>query len=544
MNMSKYAIGMDYGTLSVRGALIDLESGKEAASAEYVYPHAILTDEHFSGITLEKAAAFQHPQDYLDGAADVLGKLLQGISPADVVGIGLDFTACTVIPVDENAIPLCFLPQFANEPHAYAKLWKHHGAQKEADAINALAARRGETFPARYGGKVDSEWLFPKILETLNKAPAVYEAAARFMEAGDWMTWMLTGREVHGSCMAGYKACWSKKEGFPGNDFLTALDPRLDGLVGTKVSAEVFPTGQKCGEINTYGAALTGLAEGTAVAAPIIDAHSALPAAGVVKPGMLMMILGTSGCYLIMDNEDIDIPGIGGRVEDGTVPGYVAYEAGQGCMGDCFDWMVKNFVPASYAEEAKAAGKNIFALLDEKAQAIAPGESGILVLDWFNGNRSPLADGSLTGGIFGITLSTRPEEIYRGLVESVAFGAKMIVDNYLAHGIAIDEIRAAGGISQKNAFLMQTLADVLGREIRVAETKQAGALGSAVLASVAGGYFADMESAAEKISDRCPTVYTPDLQAQEKLLPLYGEYCRLVDYFGRGGNDVLRKLHR
>lgn len=542
--MSKYVIGMDYGTLSVRGALIDLESGKEAASEEFVYPHAILTDEYFDGVKLEKAAAFQHPQDYLDGAAAVIGKLLAGIAPADVVGVGVDFTSCTVMAVDENAIPLCFLPQFANEPHAYAKLWKHHGAQKEADAINALAAEMGETFPSRYGGKVDSEWLFPKILETLNKAPAVYEATARFVEAGDWLTWMLTGKEVHGSCMAGYKACWSKKEGFPSNEFLAALHPSLDGIVGTKVSAEVYPTGMKCGEINTYGAALTGLAEGTAVSAPIIDAHSALPAAGVVKPGMLMMILGTSGCYLVMDNEDIDIPGIGGRVEDGTVPGYVAYEAGQGCMGDCFDWLVKNFVPASYTEEAKTAGKNVFALLDEKARAIAPGESGILVLDWFNGNRSPLADGTLTGGIFGITLSTRPEEIYRGMVESIAFGAKMIVDNYLAHGIAIHEVRAAGGISQKNAFFMQTLSDVLGREIRVASTKQAGALGSAVLASVAGGYFADIESAAEKIADPCPTVYTPDFDAQEKLLPLYAEYCRLVEYFGRGGNDVLRKLHR
>lgn len=452
--MKKYSIGIDYGTLSARAILVDVENGKEKASAEFVYPHAVMDKTLEDGTIVENKSAFQNPQDYLDALAYTISAVLKesDVKIEDVVGIGVDFTSCTVLPVDEKGVPLCFYDEFKSEPHAYVKLWKHHSAQKEADEITKKAIGNHEKWLDSYGGRVSSEWLFPKILETLRKAPEVYEKAFRFVEAGDWITWMLTGENVCSSCMAGYKGMWNKNTGYPSKDFFKMIAPEFENIVGEKLSTNIKATGTKAGEINEFASKLTGLNVGTAVAVPIIDAHSALPAAGIAESGKLMLIIGTSTCHIVMDKEEKPVFGICGMVKDGIIPGLVAYEAGQAAVGDIFDWFIKNNVPYSYVEDAKNENKSIFAYLTEKAERLEVGESGLVALDWWNGNRTPYADFDLKGAIIGYTLQTKPEEIYRALIEATAFGTKSIVDLYEDNGVEINEIYATGGISQKNAF--------------------------------------------------------------------------------------------
>lgn len=542
--MKKYSIGIDYGTLSARAVLVDLSDGSEVASSEFAYPHGVMGAEDFP--CLERNSAIQHPQDYLDAISHTMRDIVScsGVDTADIVGVGLDFTACTVLPVDENGTPLCFKDKFKDNPHAYVKLWKHHGAQAEAELITKVAEEENAPWLNDYGKKISSEWFFPKLLEVLNKAPEVYNETVRYIEAGDWLVWQLTGVESHSSSMAGYKALWSKASGYPSNEFWAKVHKDFGDIIGTKVFEKVSPAGTKVGEICQYGAELTGLSIGTAVAAPVIDAHAALPAAGIVADGELMIIMGTSSCHIVMDKENKAVEGICGSVQDGLIPGYVAYEAGQGCVGDNFDWFIRNCIPEKYAVDAREKGKDIFTYVTEKAQKLEIGESGLVVLDWWNGNRSPLADMELSGLILGLTLQTKPEEIYRAIIEATAFGTKAIIDAYEAGGVAVDEICAAGGISQKNPFLMQIYADVTGKKIKVAKSTQAGAKGSALFGSLAGGYFADAKAAASVIADDCEIEYHPVADNTKKYGKLYKEYQLLTDYFGKGGNDVMKRLKK
>lgn len=540
--MSKYSIGVDFGTLSARALLLDLSDGGEVAVSELNYPHAVMTESDFDGLTLNKTDAFQHPRDYLDCFGYVIKDVLakSGINPGDVVGVGIDFTSCTVLPVKSDGTPLCFLDKFKNEPQSYVKLWKHHSAEPEAEEITALARELGEPWLESYGGKVSSEWLFPKLLEILHKAPHVYDECDRFMEAGDWLVWQLTGVETHSSCMAGYKGLWNKDSSYPSNEFWGRLDGRFGYIIGTKVSENVKITGTKAGEINEAGSNLTGLETGTPVAVPIIDAHAALPAAGIVDGGKLMIIAGTSSCHIVMSRNDNKVKGICGSVNGGIIPGLVAYEAGQACVGDSFDWFVKNCVPSSYEEAAKKEGISLFDYLTKKAENLEPGESGLIALDWWNGNRTPYADYDLTGTIVGLNLQTKPEEIYRAIIESTAYGTKAIIELYENSGVAIDELYAAGGISQKNAFMMQMYADVIGKEIRIAVSSQAGAKGSAVFASTAGGYFGSLQEAAERIADKADKIYYPDAENTKKYQKLYNEYKKLSEFFAK--SDIMKNI--
>ncbi len=540
--MSKYSIGVDFGTLSARALLVNLENGQEVCDSEFVYPHAVMTDEDFDSQALSKTDAFQHPGDYLDAISFVIKSVLKKseINVNDVVGVGIDFTSCTVLPVKSDGTPLCFLDEFRNEPQAYVKLWKHHSAEKEAEEITALATKLEQKWLSAYGGKVSSEWLFPKFLETLHKAPRVFESCDRFIEAGDWLVWQLTGTEVHSSCMAGYKGLWNKENSYPSNEFWGRLHKDFGNIIGTKVSEKVAPTGSKAGEINKAGSELTGLKEGTAVAVPVIDAHAALPAAGITDSGKLMVICGTSSCHIVMDKENTPVKGICGSVEDGIIPGLVAYEAGQASVGDSFDWFVKNCVPSSYTEKAKGKGISIFDYLTEKAEKLKVGESGIMALDWWNGNRTPHADYDLTGLLIGLNQNTGPEEIYRAIIESTAFGTRAIIDLYKNSGVRVDEIYFAGGIPQKNPFIMQIYSDVLGTEIKIAKSTQAGAKGSAVFASYAGGHFNSVKEAASVIADKCEKVYYPNGENVQKYEILYNEYLKLSEFFSK--SEVMKNI--
>lgn len=538
----KYSIGLDFGTLSGRALLVELETGKEIATSVFDYPHAVMSKQLDCGVELPADFALQHPQDYLDVLSHVIPDVLKqaSVSASDVVGVGVDFTACTVLPVLEDGTPLCFLPEFENRPHSYVKLWKHHAAQDQADILNAVAAESDEAWLKRYGGKISSEWIFPKIMETLKKDEEVYNRAARFVEGTDWLVWQLTGTETHSSGTAGYKAIWHKKEGFPAPEFFEKLDPRMKNIIGTKISDKITSLGDRAGEISPLASQLTGLAVGTPVAIGNMDAHVALPAVGITKPGKMLMIMGTSTCHIVMGEKERDVPGICGVVEDGVVPGYFGYEAGQCCCGDHFAWFVKNCVPAEYTEQAERQGVSIHKILREKAQKLKVGESGLLALDFWNGNRSTLVDSDLTGMMLGMNLETRPEEIYRALIEATAYGTRIIIENYEEHGVPIHELYAAGGIAAKDEMMMQIYADVTGKEIRLSGSSQAPALGSAMFGAVAGGYFDNIDDCAKVLAKVKDTVYRPIPENSRTYDKLYAEYKILYNYFGKENNCMKR----
>ena len=546
--MSKYTIGVDYGSLSGRAVLVDVATGEELASSVYEYPHAVMETQLPDGTKLGHDWALQHPQDYLDVLSHIIPAVLKeaGVSNEDVIGVGTDFTACTILPVKADGTPLCFLPEYKNRPHAYVKMWKHHAAQDKANMLNEIAEKRGETWLKNYGGKISSEWAIPKIWQILDEDEEIYNAMDRFIEAADWIIWQLCGKETRNSCTAGYKAMFNKRLGYPSDDFFKALDPRLEHVIDEKFSRDITPLGGCAGYVTEKAAALTGLKVGTAVAIGNVDAHVCVPAVGIDGPGKMLAIMGTSTCHMMMGTTETQVPGICGVVEDGILPGFFGYEAGQSCVGDHFAWFIDNCLPASYYEDAEKQGMNIHKYLRAKAEVKKPGESGLLALDWWNGNRSVLVDVDLTGMMLGMTLQTKPEDIYRALIEATAYGTRMIVENYRENGIPVEEFYASGGISQKDPMTMQIYADVLNMPIKIAGSLQGPALGSAIFASVAagkekGGYDNIFEAARAlgKVKD---TVYTPIPENVELYNKIFAEYRTLHDYFGRGANDVMKRL--
>lgn len=542
--MGKYTIGVDYGTLSARALLLDLETGSEVATSEFIYPHAILQAEFFAPNALDKTASLEHPQDYLDAlrftVRDVVARA--GISADEVCGIGFDFTSCSVLPLTADGTPLCFMDEFSKEPQAYVKLWNSYTALEESELITQTAKAENAPWLKLFGGKVSAEWLFPKLYEILRKAPNVYAQTAHYMEAGDWLTWLLTGNRIASASFAGFKALWNPQTGYPGNDFWAKVDPKLDGIIGTKVTTDVRNAGEFAGGLNALGAKLTGLNIGTAVALPLIDAHAPMCSAGAVSAGQLLLTLGTSAGFIVMDSEHRLIDGIFGSIQDGILPGLTAYEASQPSMGNTYAWFVNNCVPASYTAEAKNRGISIFHLLDEKASKLKPGSNGLLCLDWWSGNRAPYNNFDLSGMILGLTLNTKPEEIYRAIIESCAYATKSVLDVYRNGGIDIHDIRAGGGIARKNPMLMQIYADVMGMPIRVADSAQPGCKGGCIFAAAVSGQYADVFAAVEDLADKCETIYVPDPQRHDAYTTLYAHYRRLAAYFAEGDNPVMRYL--
>jgi len=547
----KYAIGVDFGTESGRALLVDVATGEEVATSVHPYSNGVI-DEKLpdSGVRLEPDWALQDPNDYIAVFKTAVPEVLRsgGVSPADVIGVGIDFTACTMLPVKADGTPLCNLPQFHSHPHAWVKLWKHHAAQPEANKINTTARKLDQKWLDRYGGKISSEWFFSKTLQILDEAPDIYQAADRLLEATDWVIWQLTGVETRNSCTAGYKALWSKREGFPEDAYFKALDPRLEHVIDQKMTRQITPIGQRAGGLTRQATEWTGLKAGTAVAIANVDAHVAVPAATVTEVGRMVMIMGTSICHMVLGAEEHLVPGICGYVEDGIIPGLFGYEAGQSCVGDHFAWFVENCVPAAYEREAEKRGISIHQMLEEKAARLKPGESGLLALDWWNGNRSVLVDVDLTGLLLGATLATKPEEIYRALIEATAYGTRVIVEAFENNGVPVKELVACGGLPEKNKLLMQIYADVTGRELKVTASKQTPALGSAMFGAVAAGKaaggYASIFEAARYMSHLKDEVYKPVAEHTKVYDRLFAEYIQLHDYFGRGANDVMKRLKK
>ena len=548
--MSKYAIGLDYGTLSGRAVIVDVKDGRQLASAVYEYPHAVMDRQLTDGKKLKNDWALQHPRDYLEALEYTIPAVIResGVKKEDIIALGVDFTSSTVLPIDQNGEPLCFKEEFKHEPHAYVKLWKHHGAQPQADRMTQAAEVRKEPWLQNYGGKVSSEWAFPKLLEVLEDAPQVYAAMDEWVEALDWVTFQLTGKMVRSYCAAGYKFFYNKHTGFPAEDYFAAVNPRFAKVIQEKVKTPVQDVATVAGFVQPKVADKLGLPHDLPVSVGVLDAHAGVPAVGMIKPGQLMLVMGTSACFMALSENGAPVQGICGALEDGVLPGYFCYEAGQSCMGDHYAWFTKNCVPAACWEEAQKRGMHIQTYLTELAAKLRPGESGLLALDWWNGNRSVLVDFDLTGMILGMTLQTRTEEIYRALIEATAYGARMIVETFRESGVAVNELFATGGISQKNAMAMQIYADVLNMPVRIAGSDQGPALGSAILAaSVAGSEKGGYDSAFDAISAMAQTeqkVYMPKAENVQVYEQLFREYRKLHDYFGRGENDAMKRLKK
>ncbi|RFU61798.1 ribulokinase [Peribacillus glennii] len=547
--MKKYSIGVDFGTESGRAVLVDVSNGDIVATHVTPYKHGVIDKElPYLDVKLDQDFALQNPEDYLSvlsaSVPQVIGQ--SGIEPTDIIGLGLDFTACTILPTDDQLEPLCNKEKFRGNPHAWVKLWKHHAAQDQATRINTLAEQHGEIWLKRYGGKISSEWVLPKVWEVLQKAPEIYDEASYFIEAVDWITSKMTGELRRNSCAAGYKGMWHKKEGYLAPEFLNKLDPRLSNLYETKLRGEVVPTGTSAGTLTKDMAELMGLPEGIAVSAGIIDAHAGVPGVGVSEPGKMVMVMGTSTCHMLLSENEVLVEGISGVVEDGIIPGLFAYEAGQAAVGDIFAWYVEHNVPAYIREEAKAGEISVHELLEKKASKLTPGESGLIALDWHNGNRTPLVDSDLSGLIIGLTLSTSPEEIYRALIEATAFGTRSIIDTFRKNGVEVNELYACGGLPHRNKLLMQIYADITNMEIKISNTTLTPAIGAAMYGAVAagadnGGYDSVVE-AGRNMAGLKEESYKPIPENAAVYEELYHEYVRLQAYFGRGENNVMKRL--
>jgi L-ribulokinase len=548
---SKYAIGIDFGTESGRALLVDVSDGRELATAVYPYSNGVI-DERLPApdddVRLEPDWALQDPLDYIRTLRETVPAVLaeSGVDATDVVGIGIDFTACTMLPTTADGTPLATLPEFRRDPHAWVKLWKHHAAQPEADRINRAAEQRGDAWLPRYGGKISSEWFFSKSLQILNEAPHIYDAADRLIEAADWVIWRMTGSETRNSCTAGYKAIWSKSEGFPPDEYFASLDPRFGRIIDEKMSRHIVPIGSRAGGLTEEAAGWMGLRPGTAVAVANVDAHVSVPAATVTAPGRMVAVMGTSTCHLVLGDRPATVEGMCGVVEDGIIPGLFGFEAGQSGVGDIFAWFAENAVPPRYHQMAAEQGTDVHVVLEHDAALLRPGESGLIALDWWNGNRSILVDVDLSGLLVGATLATRAPHIYRALLEATAFGFRLIVDSFEAAGVAVNEIVACGGLPERNRLLMQIYADVTGREFRIAASSQTPALGStmfgAVAAGSAAGGYDSIVDAAQRMARLRDETYRPNAAHSAIYDELYAEYRRLHDYFGRGANDAMKSL--
>ncbi len=545
-----YAIGIDFGTESGRALLVDVADGREIATAVHPYANGVI-DQTLpeSDRRLPPDWALQDPDDYIAVLKNAVPALLRqsGVDPTAVIGIGIDFTSCTILPTLRDGTPLCRLPQWRAEPHAWVKLWKHHAAQPHADRITELAHARQEPWIAYYGGKISSEWFFSKTLQILDEAPAVYRAAERIIEAADWLVWQLTGQEVRCTSTAGFKAIWQEENGYPSRDYFAALHPDLADVTTTKMNAPLLPLGSRAGGLSAEAAAWTGLRSGTAVGVGMIDAFTAVYAGQTSEPGVMAIILGTSTCHMLVSDERVAVPGINGVVKDGLLPGYYGYEAGQAATGDILAWLVRRGVPPIYYEEAERRAMSLYALLEEEAAKQHPGEHGLLALDWWNGVRTPLVDAELSGLLLGATLATSAPDIYRAIIEATAYGTRQIVENFERHGVPVNRIVAAGGLAEQNKLLMQIYADVLNRELCVVKSSQAGALGAAMLGAVAAGGaaggHADILTATQKMGGLREERYRPVAEHVLIYGQLYAEYSRLSDYFG-SENSVMKTLRR
>jgi L-ribulokinase len=547
--MSDYVLGFDYGTNSCRMVCVDSADGTILFQCVKEYPSGVIEGVFpITGKALPNTWALQDPDDYLTVQRDLVRSLLDetGVAPGQIRAIGLDFTNCTMMPVNKNGDVLCQDPRFRGDPHSWVKLWKHHAAEKYARKIYQLARDRKEPWLKRYGNMVSAEWLFPKILQIFYEDRSIYDAADTFIEAVDWVVNRMTKGFSRSSATLGVNAFWSPDDGFPDNAFFSALDSELGATIGAKLGGAVLPVGSPAGHLSREFAAYIGLEENTVVSIGHGDSEVTACGLGITEPYKMIMVMGTSLCYQYMNPKFEPFPGLSAVVRDGMIPGYYAYEAGQSAVGDIYDWFIQTCMPDKYFEEAKEKNISIYQLMNEKAADIPAGETGLLALDWFNGSRSLLMNYDLTGMILGLTIRTKPEEIYKALMESTAFGARRIIEAFTDNGLKIDEMIATGGLALKAPYVVQTFADIIGKSICVPSSSDAGALGSAVCAAVAldsveRGVM-DFAETAKRLVKQKINIYRPAVSSRGIYDNLYSIYKTLYSSMGEVSDSAMQRL--
>ena len=540
----RFVIGIDYGTLSARAVVCRTSDGAVMGEAESVYPHAILYDHLPDGTPLPPEWALQHPQDYLDALYTCVPAAMKqsGVPRDSVIGIAVDFTGSTPMPLASDGQPLCFHAEYAGRPHAYVKLWKHHSAVREAEELNELASRYAPELLASMGGRISTEVFFAKLIQVLHEDPELFRAIDQWMEAGDWVTQQLTGESTRSMAAAINKGFYRIGIGYPA--FIEETYPELRGMRNTILRGELCPIASVAGHLTAQMAERLGLPAGIVVPPMHLDAHAAVPALGVTGPGHALYTLGTSTGFMLVQPDFHAVEGACSITYSGMLPDCYGYANGQASAGDQLAWFVDHCVPASVSDEAARRGMSLHQLLTERAAALAPGQSGLIALDWWNGNRSVLQNTGLSGLMVGMTLQTQPHEMYRALLESIAFGVRRIIEAHSAAGIEMDTVHLAGGISYKNPLLVQMVSDVTGKRLLGSKRVSAPAVGAAILAAVAAGAYKTIAEAAAHMNCLSGQEYHPNAAASAVYDQLYAEYVRLHDYFGRGENDVMLRLRR
>jgi L-ribulokinase len=501
--MTAYVIGLDFGTESARGVLLDAVTGAAIASHVHPYRHGVMTAQLPNGRKLPRDWALQHAPDYTEAAEIVLRTLGRG---REIRSIGLDFTASTPLPCLADGTPLSLL--HPDEPHAYVKLWKHHAAQAWADRITASKP----AFLRHYSNRTSSEWVLAKAGQIADEAPAMWRRAERFIEAGDWMVWQLTGQEARSKCQAGYKMHYQEPLGYPA-DVVPGLAEKL---------APPLPIGHPAGELTSAWRRKTGIDGPAIVAVAVIDAHAVMPAVAATQPGVLVGSLGTSACYMLLDRSCKEIQGIEGAVLDGAISGLWCYESGQAAFGDVLAWFVRNFPRG--ADEAAS-----FAAYNAAAAGLSKTEPRPIAIDWWNGCRVPMGDSSVSGLMIGMSLRTTAVDLYHSLMEALCFGARRIVDTFIGGGAAVERVILTSGIAERNPLLMQLMADVLGRDIDVPTIGNATATGAAIHGAVAAGLVADYDAGAALFGAKDARHYHPDPAVIAFYDGRYRQYLKLCE---------------
>ncbi|MBE5786203.1 MAG: ribulokinase [Clostridiales bacterium] len=537
--MNCYALGIDFGTLSARAALVSVADGAVAASASHDYPHGVMSHTLPCGKPLGPGWALQHPMDYLQALEAIVPAVLKkaGVRGDQVRAIGVDFTTSTTLPTLADGTPLCTLPEFLHEPNAYVKLWKHH-ADSQARHIESIAREMGISWLHNTGGRISPEWPLPKLMQILEECPALFDKTDLYLEAGDWIVWQLTGQFSRSASYADSKNF--HENGYPPPAFFEKVHPRFAGILDHQFRGPVLPLVSCAGILTERMAEKLHLPAGIPVAPAMVDSHAGAPGAGVDGAGILLSALGTSACHILMDEKNLDITGIAAKGMEGIVPGLCTYEANQS-MGEVLAWFLDHACPARCLQDAQAQGLSLHQYMNEKAALLPPGGRGLIALDWFNGNRSILVDSRLSGMLLGLTLRTQPEEIYRALMEASAYTMRTILENYEHQGLPIRKIIAVGGVARKSPLLMQIISDVTGREISVSAAKEGPAQGVAIVAAAGTGLFPDLPSAIRAMGQGAEKVYRPG-SWQTQYEQLYREFIRLHDYFGRGENEIMHWL--
>ncbi len=528
--MARYALGIDFGSLSARALIVDVDSGRICATSVSLYEHAIISDKLPDGTKIPQTFALQLPADYLNSLIACVKQLITdtGINAAEIGGIGICTTASTVLPIKQNGTPLCELDNYKSNPHAYMKMWKHRGAVSVAERMNEVAKELNESWYSAYGSVITCEWLPPKAIEIAENAPDVYDEMDAFIEVGDWLVQWMTGTRKRSSALA---RCNSliREDGMPSECFYGRVCEKARYLYRDKLKSEYCEIGQIAGYLNYEKAEMLGLRAGIPVSPAIVDSEATVLSSGAHMPGDMTIIVGTSAVEILLENRCPIIKGIHISAKNAALPGLYSIGGGQSCTGDGFNWFIENCVPASYQKAADDTHETLHDYLMHLASTIKPGSAGLLALDWWNGQRSPNFEFKLTGCMIGMTLATKPEEMYRAMLEGSVYGARRVFDMLIKAGCSINQVFAGGGISQTNTLMMQIYADVLRKPIKVCECTQTGSLGSAMLGAMLMGI--SQEKVTDIIASKPSVVYYPSDTSAEVYEIYYQEYLRIANFF-------------